>query len=143
MDTLAHLASEPDKDLVVRYFELRLLDLVGFQPQLFQCLGCGAEILPQDQFFSAQQGGVLCPRCGPGVSDALPISMPALKLLRHYQRSSFLEAKRLSLRSGINQEIEMIIQHYLTYLLERSLNTPPFIRKLKHENKSLGNQGNR
>jgi DNA repair protein RecO (recombination protein O) len=135
-DTLARISTEQDRDFVLRYFEIRLLDHVGFRPQLFQCLGCGKEIQPQDQYFSDQAGGVLCPQCGASASGVSPISMSALKTLRHLQRSSYSEAKRLQLSPQINRELEGVLGHYLTYLLERGLNTPPFIRKLRSEKPS-------
>jgi recombinational DNA repair protein (RecF pathway) len=65
--------------------------------------------------------------------------MGALKLLRHFQRSDFNEAKRARLSTEINRELETLQQHYLTYLLERGLNTPPFLRKLKRMNSGSGN----
>ena len=49
---------------MLRFYELRLLDLMGFRPQLFQCALCEGEILAEDQFFSPENGGVLCPKCG-------------------------------------------------------------------------------
>ncbi len=80
------------QELSVRYYEMRLLDLVGFRPQLFYCLGCQAEIKPQDQFFSAEKGGVLCPNCVKDVPEARPITMNVLRYLRHFQRSNWNEA---------------------------------------------------
>jgi len=129
-DTLARLSTQANPDRVVRYYEVRLLDLVGFRPQLFACVSCGAEIQPQDQFFSAEVGGVLCPKCGKG-SGAWPVSMDALKYLRHFQRSSYAQAAQAPLSSGLNREIENLVQHYLTYLLERGLNTPAFLRRVR------------
>jgi DNA repair protein RecO (recombination protein O) len=35
--------------LVARFYELHLLQLAGFRPQLFQCVGCGEPIAEQDQ----------------------------------------------------------------------------------------------
>jgi DNA repair protein RecO (recombination protein O) len=133
VDTLARLSQPLDLDLVVRYYEVRLLDFVGFRPQLFKCAGCGAEILPQDQYFSALLGGVLCPACGARTEGSRPISMAALKYLRHFQRSSFSEAARAALTPALHREIEVLMQHYLTYLLERNLNTPPFLRRVRKE----------
>ncbi len=133
-DTLARLSAQDDRDFVVRYFEIRLLDHVGFRPQLFQCLGCGNEIQAQDQYFSAEAGGVLCPGCGSSAGGVYPITMQSLKLLRHLQRSSYSEARRARLTPQINQEVERILGDYLIFLLERRLNTPPFIRTLKPEN---------
>jgi DNA repair protein RecO (recombination protein O) len=132
-DTLARLCTETDSNQVIRYYEVRLLDLLGFRPQLFHCALCGNEIQPEDQFFSAAQGGALCPSCGLKTPGARPISMQALKYLRHYQRSSFTEAKRAHPNPENDREMEMLMQHYLTYLLERSLNTPEFLRRVKQD----------
>ena len=62
---------------------MRLLDLVGFRPQLFACTSCGNEIQAEDQYFSSRLGGVICPSCGPRTEDAYPVSMQVLKFLRH------------------------------------------------------------
>ena len=131
-DTLSRLNTEPDPLIPVRYYEIRILDLLGYRPQLFKCLQCEAEIKPEDQYFSVEQGGVLCPRCGKNAHEARLITMPALKTLRHFQRSSYMDAKRVTLTSNTNQEIENLVQHYITYLLERGLNTPAFLRRIKN-----------
>lgn len=130
-ETLQRLAGDFDRDLVLRYYEIRLLDLVGYRPQLFHCLGCENEIQPEDQYFSSEAGGVLCPKCGLVHPGARPISMTALKYLRHFQRSSFSEAQRARLTPEINRQVEQIVQNYLTFLLERGLNTPAFLRRLR------------
>jgi DNA repair protein RecO (recombination protein O) len=130
-DTLSRLAKGEDPPFALRYYELRLLELLGYRPQLFTCAHCEEEIKPQDQYFSAEQGGVLCPKCGQGVPGALPVSLNALKYLRHLQRSNYLEATRASIPPQVNIEMENLLQAYITYLLERKLNTPGFIRKIK------------
>ena len=131
-DTLSRLNTEPDPLIPVRYYEIRILDLLGYRPQLFNCLQCESEIKPEDQYFSVEQGGVLCPRCGKRTQEARLITMPALKILRHYQRSSYEDAKRAPLTPITNQEIEILVQHYITYLLERGLNTPAFLRRIRN-----------
>jgi DNA repair protein RecO (recombination protein O) len=130
-NTLARLVSQADPALVLRYYEMRMLDLLGFRPKLFHCARCEAEIQPQDQFFSAEQGGVLCPPCGAGAAGVRPISLQALRYLRHFQRSSFAEARRAQPSAAIHQEMEILMHHYLTYLLERNLNAPAFLRRVQ------------
>lgn len=133
VNTLALLSREPNPELVMRYYEMRLLDLVGFRPQLFRCVSCGEEIKPQHQFFSAEAGGAVCPTCASKTVGARPISMNALKYMRHFQRSNYAEAAHASVNPIVSHEIETLMQHYLTYLLERGLNTPSFIRRLRNE----------
>jgi DNA repair protein RecO (recombination protein O) len=133
VDTLARLASGEDADLVVRYYEIRLLDLLGYRPHLFTCAVCEEEIQPQDQFFSARLGGVVCPSCGRNEPGVRPISLQALKYLRHFQRSRFSQARRARIPAEVNREMEILMQHYLTYLLERGLNSPIFLRRVRQE----------
>jgi DNA repair protein RecO (recombination protein O) len=130
-ETLGRLNGEAEPLLALRYYEIRLLDLIGYRPQLFNCVHCKKEIEAQEQFFSNDKGGVLCPECGLRTAGVVPISMSALKYLRHFQRSSFEQATRAKLSSLINAEIEKLMQDYMVYNLERGLKTPTFIQLVK------------
>ena len=130
-DTLSRLASQLDPWLVIRYYEIRLLDHLGYRPQLFECANCGREIQPEDQFFSFSAGGVICPRCGRGLPNVHEISMETLKYLRHFQRSGYAEASRARPSLEVQKEAEGLMQGYFTYLLERELNTPGFLKKIR------------
>jgi DNA repair protein RecO (recombination protein O) len=130
-ETLARLEKEDDAWLPVRYYEMRLLDAVGFRPHLFECANCGREILPEDQFFSFTAGGVICPRCGAGLPNLPGISLETLKYLRHFQRSGYREASRARPSPEIRQEAETLMQGYFTHLLERQLNTPGFLKRVR------------
>jgi len=130
-NSLTRLNRGDTPEIVVRYYEIRLLDHIGFRPQLFSCAECEEEIQPEDQFFSAAQGGVLCPNCGSTVSEARPVSMLVLKYLRHFQRSSYQDALRAQIDPPVMAEMEHLTNYYLTYLLESGLNTPAFLRRVR------------
>lgn len=130
-ETLSRINKETDPAFAVRYYEIRLLDLVGFRPQLVHCVNCGEEIRAEDQFFSFEKGGVICPKCGAKEAGVRSVSMPALRILRHFQRSNYTEAQRARLSSAVDGELENLMGNYLTYLLERGLNTPAFLRRVR------------
>jgi len=138
-ETLTRLAAEPHTStslsagswVAVRFYEMRLLDFLGFRPQLFECANCGTKIEAEDQYFSASLGGAICPRCGQGLQSLWPVSVETLKYLRHFQRSSYRESLRANPDAKTQKEIETIMQGYFTYLLERELNTPGFIKRVK------------
>ena len=130
-DSLKRLADQGDTWLAVRYYEMRLLDFLGFRPQLFACGNCGREIKPEDQFFSFTLGGVICPRCGQGLPHLRSISVETLKYLRHFQRSSYGEAARARPSLEVRAEAENLMQGYFTYLLERELNSPGFLKTVR------------
>jgi DNA repair protein RecO (recombination protein O) len=134
--TLTRLDRGDDPNLVTRYFELRVLDYIGFRPQLLVCTQCEAEIQPEDQYFSAMHGGVICTNCGHRDPGARPVSMQALKYLRHFQRSSYRDAARAAVPASIYAEMETLMQYYLTYNLERGLNSPSFLRRVLREQRN-------
>lgn len=133
LGALNQLEVGADPTPLSRYFELRLLDLVGYRPELFHCVECGDEIQPQDQYFSLAQGGVLCPQCGQGHREARRISLAALKVLRHYQRSSYEAAVKPKVRPVVHAAVEELMESYLTYLLERKLNAPRFLQRVREQ----------
>jgi DNA repair protein RecO (recombination protein O) len=138
VETLGRLAEGRPAAAVLRYYELRLLELMGYRPEFFRCVQCSAKTLPEAQFFAPALGGVLCPRCGRGQAPARPLSLEALKVLRHYQRSGFETAAVPQVRSVVRQEVEGHLEAYLHHLLERKLNSPRFLRQVQALGESAG-----
>src|SRR3972149_3322159 len=46
LETLDRLCRETDKEMVLRYFELHLLERVGYRPQLRECVVCHRKLEP-------------------------------------------------------------------------------------------------
>ncbi len=132
-DTLTRITTQSDPWIAVRYYEVQVLDVLGYRPQLGVCANCSNEIQPVDQFFSIVQGGILCPSCGRNLPGSQPVSMTALKTLRHYQRSSYSQAVKWDPPEAVRLEVETLLQRYITYLLERELNSPGFLKQLKED----------
>lgn len=130
-ETFARLCIDDDSRLVVRYFELRLLDNVGFRPELQECVFTHDPLSPQDQFFSYSEGGVVSPEAAKHAPSLVALSLNTLKLLRHMQRSGYHHVKTLSTPSTIHNELERIMLGYITYLLEKRLQSVDFIRKIR------------
>lgn len=131
IESMRHLAADQPFFVVIHYYEIRLLDMLGFRPQLFQCVICEEEIQAVDQYFSVLQGGVVCPSCSHKSEDARRISLEALKYLRHFQRSTYAQALAARPEEKIENEVESIMQWYLTFLLERNINAQAFIREVR------------
>jgi DNA repair protein RecO (recombination protein O) len=125
------LSEARDLALVARFFELRLLSLVGYQPQLFQCLNCQTQIEPVINFFHPAEGGVLCPRCGEGRSEAVPLSLNTLKVLRFLQTRDYNTIQLLRVRPSLHAELEAVMLRYITYFLERNLKSVDFLQHLR------------
>ena len=129
--TLAALCADVDLRLAARHYELRLLALAGYQPQLFTCAVGAEDITAQDQFFSFADGGAVCP--AHARADQAPISLGALKVLRYLQTNDFDAVRALSLRPALHGELERVLHGYITYLLEQRLQSAAFLRRLRRE----------
>ena len=49
LETLSRLDGGISPGLVLHYYEVHLMDILGFKPQLQECVVSGAEIQPEDQ----------------------------------------------------------------------------------------------
>ena len=127
------LCERNDLGLVARYYELQLLDLAGFRPELHDCPVCGTQLEPADSFFSPPDGGVLCRACGLGRRDARSLSLSAFKVLRYGQTRQWNHFRRLRLTGPLHAEVESALHRYIVYLLERNLKSVEFMRQLRRE----------
>lgn len=130
--TLARLCNDPDPQLAVRYYEIRLLDIVGFRPELFECVISREEIQPEDQYFSYAEGGVVRPGHARMSTDTLvPVTLVTVKMLRHMQRSPYTQVSSLTIPPALHADLERVLLGYLTYLLEQKLQSVDFIQRLR------------
>ena len=133
MDAFGWLCTAGDLSLAARYYELHLLGLVGYQPQLFVCIGCKSPLEPEVSYLSAADGGVLCPRCGRDWTGASGLSINALKVLRFLQTRGWETCRLLRLSPSTRSEIERVMNAYITYHLERKLKSVDFIHRLRRQ----------
>jgi len=133
LDTLERLSVASELRIPTRYYELGLLNLAGFRPELFTCLGCGEQIQPATNYFHYGRGGILCESCGAEIAGSRRLSLPALKVLRYMQTRPYASVQNLQLRENVQGEIEDILYHYLTYVLEQNLKSVRFLRLLRDQ----------
>jgi DNA repair protein RecO (recombination protein O) len=114
--------------LGLRYFELHLLDELGYRPALHTCAGCDTPLRPEENGYSAELGGALCPACDRYAQRR--ISLQALKVLRLLQTTEWEAVPRLRIPSELQGEIEAILQGTLRFHLDRDLKSWSFLRGL-------------
>jgi len=138
--SLSRLENQSNAETVVHYFEVRFLDLLGFRPQLFECVECGHEILEEDQYFSPLIGGILCPKCGISREEAWLVEKDVLKYFRHLQRSNWGQIANIVIPDNIESKLADLVTKYFTYLLERKLNSPTFLREVRGKYRRSGSE---
>jgi len=130
LQTLQRLQLGGDNELVLRYFELHLLNEVGYRPQLEHCVSCQATLKETTNSFCPGAGGMLCPACQ---QDQLsyPLSANAQKVLLLLQNNDYSVASKLELDSELSRQLEMVIRNYLRYLLEREIKSAVWLDALR------------
>ena len=115
--------------LLLRYFEIRLLAALGYEPAFENCVHCSSEIRPEENGFRASLGGILCPQCSRLWERRL--SLNALKVLRYMQRNTWSDVSRLRPDARLHLELEAVMHDLLRFHLERDLKSWSFLDMLR------------
>ena len=131
LETLRRLASEQDLDIILRFFEMRLLEHLGYRPQLEACVSCGGALEPVTNAWSVEAGGVLCPACARNAPLSHPLTVNALKMMRLLQKGDFAAVARVKTAPALEAELERHLREYLIYVLERDIRSAHFLDTLR------------
>jgi DNA repair protein RecO (recombination protein O) len=137
LETLHRLCEENNQELVLRHFEMHLLESAGYRPQLHECVACHRPLEPVANSFSPSAGGLLCPDCNLSQTFSYPLSVNAQKVLRLLQGSDFSSAARLKIDAGLASEIEEILGSYIKHLLEKEVKSAAWLGTLKEQKSML------
>lgn len=105
---------------IVRSFEIKLLERLGWAPVLEECIGCrspffGEELSPEDSFVTmeVEKGGFLCHRCSPAHSRHFPLA----SVLWMIQARETMIQHTPSLRFPLEPMLEAAsaLQHFLRW----------------------------
>jgi DNA repair protein RecO (recombination protein O) len=113
------------------WFLMRMLDVLGYLPQLQVCPSCAAELPEATGWFSPLLGGVLCAACGAHDQAGSPVSVNGLKVLRLMAAGQRELYDRLRLSGELLHEVEQALEAQLEYHLDRHLKSIEFIRAIR------------
>ena len=129
LGTLHSLERGTNLDMLMRWFEMRLLDCSGYLPELVHCVECREWLEPDDHLFACESGGALCPNCRVSSEGALlPLPMNTMKTLRYVQReTSFDKLESLSVTPSILNDMERLMRSYIRHIVEREVRSADFV----------------
>jgi len=139
-ETLQELCQAGNRELILRYFELHLLNEIGYRPQLQQCVACHQPLQPVTNSFSSSAGGILCPDCRQHQPFTSILSVDALKVLRWLQANDYSTVSRLKMNTELSHELETVMRYYIKYLLERDVKSAAWLDMLRAPGQTELNQ---
>ena len=112
---------------------MALLNLLGYRPELEECVVCRGRLEPVTNYWSAAAGGVVCAGCRRHVEGELrSVSVNALKMLRLLLRGRFEDDARVGVRQNLADELERSMREYVRWVLERDVRSSAFIDTVRH-----------
>jgi DNA repair protein RecO (recombination protein O) len=122
------LTEKSDIISILRIFEVRLLNLLGYKPNLECCLGCKSVNFGYNWGFSPSMGGVVCPGCRPRYRDVLSISPGGIKFLTQAMQMDLDKVGRLKIIPSNRDELEGVLQKTLLEHLGSSTKSYPILK---------------
>ncbi len=138
IDGLSLLETTAVPDLLAHWYEMRLLQMNGSQPQIQRCVDCGNDLEQEDHVFSPMRGGIACPSCRPSGSDTmLPASVSTVKLLRFLQRAEASEIERLRVGEDDRRQVERILREHIHFATDRTVRSAKFVDEVRSQGKRV------
>lgn len=98
-------------------FYLRLLGLLGYQPDAYACADCGEKIMPgNENFFDARLGGIICGKCRSrkGMNERImPVSDDVIKIVRYSQQADWQDLPKLKISDKLTVEFSGLVNAFL------------------------------
>lgn len=132
LQTLVRLCGDDGGELALRYFEIHLLEFVGYRPQLSHCPACNAELPSSTRLvLSPVAGGLLCFKCRASEPEAYSLSTDAVRVLCYLQSSDFEAALQAELSPELSVEMGRALQEYIGYILEGRVKSAAWLNQLR------------
>ncbi|HGE73078.1 TPA: DNA repair protein RecO [Candidatus Poribacteria bacterium] len=128
------IESTADAEMVVRAFEIRLLERIGLNPRLDSCIICSGEINDNTPKFSIQSGGVICGKCAKLGHHAFNISYESLEIMRKMANIPLEVIPSLNILESNRQEIKKILMGFLSFHVDmKNLRSLGFLESMEKD----------
>ncbi|MCX5876009.1 MAG: DNA repair protein RecO [Deltaproteobacteria bacterium] len=111
------------------FFHVKMLDILGYRPDLTGCLDCRALGAPGGLYrFSPLRNGLVCSRCEPqATGNSQPLSIQTIQLLRRVQDMEQGKLERLHFSLAATREAIALLKRYDNHLLQREVQSWSFL----------------
>jgi len=127
LDTLRRIEQREDIDTPLRFYEMSLLNVLGYRPELEECVACRARLEPITNYWTPAGGGVMCSACASEEMAQHPLSANAVKVLRLLLHGSFADVSRVTVDADLGEELERALRDYARWVLERDVRSAAFL----------------
>lgn len=114
--------SKEEGEIIFSIFTLRMMALIGYEPQTRTCLQCQQKLKPENHYFDLLSGGMLCSNCyfartAKNQAQYLNISEAGIKFLRFIFDNNLFLGKKLKVSKKTAKEINVLASSFVAYRL--------------------------
>lgn len=128
--TLFTLKQEIELDSLIRLFEIRMLSLSGFKPQIEHCVICKTIIESKTFKFSFIQNGILCRSCSRRVSTDIQFTTGTRNYIKKLMEIEIKTCGRIKIPKQQEEDIEKLTHRLVLSHLGREPKSYPFIKTM-------------
>ncbi len=122
VNTLREITNKVDPTVNTIAFEVQMLALLGYMPEINHCVSCKVNVHSKRiSFFSALEGGLICSDCGRGIREKVKISAGTIATLNYLVGRKIQNAGRLSIQPFLQDDIKRVLRYYLSFILNKKL----------------------
>lgn len=132
--TTLHLLNAPEMEPepILRAYELKLLSILGFRPQLESCVSCGQDLGANPAVrFAPGLGGVLCPNCSAEGDLVHRIARGTLESMKRLLDGDIRRAHMIRIPAEMRLEMDKVIGDYYAIRTERRPKSKEFLDTLR------------
>jgi len=111
-----HQLSIKSFQLIYHYFFWKLLIILGYKPELYNCPICQKKLIPGPLFFNSQEGGIICNNCFQKSKIGEKISPETTKILRFIIAKDWTAISRLKVLDKDLNPLKGIADFYLSFV---------------------------
>ncbi len=114
-----YVIAETDKDIkfIISIFRLRLMSIIGFRPQIDECVVCNKK--EELNYFSIKDSGFKCKTCAKQDGSSIEISETSKDAIRYIILSDAKKIYSFTVPKETRKELEIVSKLYLTEKLEK------------------------
>tara|TARA_B100000686_G_scaffold311159_1_gene354544 strand:+ start:59 stop:814 length:756 start_codon:yes stop_codon:yes gene_type:complete len=129
---LAALNQQTNLEPLRRLFEIRLLSMSGYQPQLEHCVLCQKIPKIGTISFSYTHNGILCNSCSNRTKFDIQFSIGTKNYIKKLLDVEIRTCERLKFPKSQTEEIEKVTHRLILSHLGRELKSYPFIKNMEN-----------
>jgi DNA repair protein RecO (recombination protein O) len=126
---LRELEINDNPEKIMTIFKIKMLAFSGFKPHFDSCVSCGDRINSHSKF-SFVLGGLLCAKCYPKDLKSRSIFRGTVASILHIEKNEFRINLNLGMNPQIKKELNIILNAFLTFHLEKELKSQKVLHKL-------------